>query len=101
MKLTDILTALRQWLSHVDCPVQVLTDSSDGLRVIFETENALAELLAGEGAFSPYRFVAFTVLDPRQELHAEPVFCFYDDASHTIGDILRELDRGLRFLAAK
>ena len=101
MKLADILTALRQWLSHVDCPVQVLTDSPDGLRVIFETENALAELLAGEGAFSPYRFVAFTVLDPRQELHAAPVFCFCDDESHTIGAILRELDRGLHVLKAQ
>ena len=76
MKLTDVLTALRQWLGHVELPAQVLTDSPDGLRVIFETENALAELLAGEGAYAPYRFVAFTVLDTRLDLDAGPVFCF-------------------------
>ena len=101
MKLTDILTALRQWLSHVDCPVQVLTDSPGGLRVIFETENALAELLAGEGAFSPYRFVSMTVLDTRLPPQAGPVFSFWGNGDHTIPDILRELDRGLRFLVAK
>ena len=98
MKLTDVLTALRQWLGHVELPAQVLTDSPDGLRVIFETENAMAELLAGEGAYAPYRFVAFTVLDTRLDLDVGPVFCYYDHESHTIGDILRALDRGLGFL---
>lgn len=100
MKLADILTALRQWLSGVPIPVQVLTDSPNGLRVHFETENALAELIAGDGAYTPYRFVSFAVVDVRQDVTAEPVFCFYDDESHTIGEILRELDRGLAAVAA-
>ena len=43
MKLTDVLTALRQWLARVELPAQVLTDFPDGLRVIWETEHAMAE----------------------------------------------------------
>ena len=95
MVLTNVLTALRQWLSGVTISAQVQTDSADRLWVIFETENALAELIAREPDCGPYRFVSFTVLDKRLDLYAEPVFCFYDDESHTITDILRELDRGL------
>ena len=95
MNLTEILDALRRWLTGVDVPARVLTDRADALRVIFETENGLAELLAGEGACAPYRFVSFTVLDIRLDPHAEPVFSFCDDASHTAAEILRELDRGM------
>ena len=100
MNLTEILDALRQWLAGLDAPAQVLTDRADALRVIFETENGLAELLAGEGACAPYRFVSFTVLDIRLDPHAEPVFSFCDDASHTAAEILRELDRGMEMLGA-
>ena len=95
MNLTEILDALRRWLTGVNVPARVLTDRADALRVIFETENGLAELLAGEGACAPYRFVSFTVLDLRQDPHAEPVFSFCDDASHTVPEILRALDRGM------
>ena len=100
MNLTEILQALRQWLAGLDVPARVLTDRADALRVIFETENGLAELLAGEGACAPYRFVSFTVLDPRLDPHAEPVFSFCDDASHTVPEILRALDRGMEMLGA-
>ena len=95
MNLTDVLAALREWMDCVTVPVQVQKDSPDGLRVIFETENALAELIAGEPDCAPYRFVSFHVLDTRLDLHAGPVFCFYDDDSHSVADILRELERGL------
>ena len=47
MVLTDILPTLRQWVSGVSIPAQIQRDSADGLWVIFETENALAELLVG------------------------------------------------------
>ena len=98
MNLKELLNALRQWLAGLDAPAQILTDRADALRVIFETKNAMAELLAGEGAYAPYRFVSFTVLDTRLDLHAEPVFSFCDDDSHTIAQILRELDRGMAVL---
>lgn len=100
MNLADVLTTLRQWLSGVPVPAQVLTDIGCGFRVVFETENALAELIAGDGAYAPYRFVSFVVVDVRQDVTAEPVFCFYDEESHSIGDILRELDRGLAIITA-
>ena len=49
MDLTEILKELHQWLESVHIPAEILTDSTKTLRVIFETENALAELLAGNG----------------------------------------------------
>ena len=100
MVLTDILPTLRQWVSGVSIPAQIQKDSADGLWVIFETENALAELLVGAPDCAPYRSVLFTVVDIRRDVTAEPVFCFYDDESHTIADILRELDRGLELFSA-
>lgn len=98
MNLSDILLELRRWLETIRIPSQILTDTDRGLRVIFETENALAELIAGEGECAPYRFVSFTVLDLRLDLRAEPVFCFHDNDTHTAEDILRELARGIRYL---
>ena len=95
MDLTEILKELHQWLESVHIPAEILTDSTKTLRVIFETENALAELLAGNGEYAPYRFISFTVLDPSQDSNAEPVFRFCDDDSHTINDILLELNRGM------
>ena len=62
--------------------------------------NALAELIAGDGAYTPYRFVSFTVLDTRLALDAEPVFCDYDGEDSSIEDILRALDRGMDCAAA-
>lgn len=100
MELTDILNTLRRWLAGVDLPAQVLTDQSDALRVIFETENTLAELLAGNGEYAPYRHVSFTVLDTRLALTAPPVYCFYDDETSTAEDILRALDKGLELFRA-
>lgn len=98
MKLTDVLTALRAWLAGVGIPYRVEKDSPDGLWVVLDTDRALAELIVSEPDFAPYRFVSFTVLDPRLDVTAEPVFLFYDDTSHTIDDILRELDRGLEVI---
>ena len=100
MDLADILPVLRQRVSEVSIPAQIQRDSTDGLLVIFETENALAELLVGAPDCTPYRFVSFTVVDIRRDVTAEPVFCFYDDETHTIADILRELDRGLEIFSA-
>ena len=99
MNIKDILPVLRDWLKEIRIPCQILADSDESLRVIFETGNALAELIAGDGKFAPYRHVAFTVLDVRLEPTAGPVFCFYDDSTHTLDDILRELDRGIRCVA--
>ena len=44
MNLSDILLELRRWLETIRIPSRILTDTDRGLRVIFETENALATL---------------------------------------------------------
>ena len=97
--LSDVVSALGRWLKGVEIPARILVEREDALRVIFETENVLAELTAGARDCAPCRFVSFQALDTRLEPDAEPVFCFYDDESHTIGDILRELDRGTEKIA--
>ena len=91
---TEIITKVQDWLRRIDIPCEVLTERPDALRVILETEHALAELVVGEPDCAPRRYVSFTVLDTRLDPKADPVFCFHDDESCTIPDILRELDRG-------
>ena len=98
MTLSDILPELRRWLENINLSAQVLTDTDDALRVIFETESAVAELIAGDGAYAPYRFVSFAVLDMQEELNAAPVFCYYDNEHSTMDDILCGLKLGLRYL---
>ena len=94
MMLSQILSTVRNWLRQTCLPAQVLTDREDSLRVILETENAMAELIVAQADFAPYRFVSFQILDIRRELRDGPVFCYYDNEGSTIDEILRELDRG-------
>ena len=96
--LPQILSAVRQWLLRIDLPGEILTDREDTLRVIFETGNALAELIVADSGFAPYRFVSFQVLDTRLDLTDGPAFTFHDSKTCTIGDILRELDHGIAFV---
>ena len=96
--LPQILSAVRQWLLRIDLPGEILTDREDTLRVIFETGNALAELIVADSGSAPYRFVSFQVLDTRLDPTDAPVFTFHDSETSTIGDILRELDHGIAFV---
>ena len=96
--LPQILSAVRQWLLRIDLPGEILTDRGDTLRVIFETGNALAELIVADSGFAPYRFVSFQVLDTRLDLTDGPAFTFHDSETNTIGEILRELDHCIAFV---
>ena len=100
MGFAEVLTAIREWLGSVSVPAQVRRDAEDGLWVFFESENALAELIVGNDACAPWRFVSMTVLDTRLDPHAAPVFTFWGNGDHTIPDILRELDRGMERFGA-
>ena len=100
MEFTEILTAVREWLAHVPLPTQIQRDTDAGLWAYIETENALAELIVGKDDCAPWRFVSMTVLDTRLDPHAEPAYCFRDNESHTVPDILRALDRGMEMIGA-
>ena len=100
MEFTEVLTSVREWLAHVPMPAQIQRDTDAGLWAYIETENALAELIVAEGEFAPYRFVSFSVMDIRLDPHAEPAYCFHDNESHTIPDILQALDRGMEIIGA-
>ena len=95
MEFSEALTAVREWLGRVTAPAQVQRDDTDGLWVFFESEHALAELIVGDDASAPWRFVSMTVLDTRLDPHAAPVFTFWGKQVHTVSDILRELDRAM------
>ena len=58
----------------------------------------MAELIAGDGAYTPYRFVSFTVLNMQQDLNVSPVFFYYDNEDSTMDDILCGLKQGLCYL---
>ena len=95
MEFSEALTAVREWLGRVTVPARINRDTDEGLWVFFESENALAELIVGSDAYTPWRFVSMTVLDTRLDPQAAPVFTFWGNGDHTVSDILRELDRAL------
>ena len=64
----------------------------------FETENALAELRAGDGEYAPYRFVSFQILDIRQEPDQASVYSYFDGEDSTMDEILTALDRGIEHM---
>lgn len=98
MTFRDVLGAARQWLETVKIEynswmeVEILEDSDTLFRVIIESEHHMAELIANEPGFAPYRFVSFLVLGIESTLDKPPLFCFYDDEFCSVTDILCGLD---------
>ena len=97
-RFEGVMAACRGWLGTVGGKPEVVLDSAEALRVRFETEFHLAELLVHRAEWAPYRYVSFQVLDVRLPLDQGPVYCFFDGAESTIGEILAGLDAGMRMM---
>lgn len=90
----EILRAVRDWADRVPCSPERLRDDEDGLRIIWETETHLAELIVSRAEYAPYRHVSFQLLDIRLDVDQAPVYSYYDQEGSTIDEILTALDRG-------
>lgn len=101
--LHEIIDEVRIWTEAVrgtygaNLKIEVLTDRSDSYRVIFDTENSMAELYIGEPDFAPYRYVSYEVAAVVEDKGACCVYWWYDDETCTLQDIIANLDKGIRF----
>lgn len=94
MEFEMVLGAVRGWAVRVPFPSEILRDDAEGLRIVWEIEEHLAELIVCRAEYSPYRWVCFTILDVRLEPNEEAVYCYYDREDSTMEEILAALDRG-------
>lgn len=94
MEFEKILGAVREWAGSVHFPAEVLRDDPEGLRIIWETEEYLAELIVCRAGYAPYRWVCFTILDVRREPGQEPVYCYYDQEDSSVSEVLAALECG-------
>ena len=93
-----ILWAVRDWMAQVPFTPDILHDDADGLRVIWETAEHLAELIVRESEYAPYKWVAFTILDVRLEPGQEPVYSYHDREGSSLEEILAALGRGVAMM---
>lgn len=102
MKFEAVLEAVHHWLEIIEkeCEaatrIEVVQDTEEMFRAIFETEHSVSELIVNRSDFTPYRYVSFQTLDTNKEPDKALVFCFYDDGSCTIRDIISQLDMGVK-----
>lgn len=94
MEFEEILRAVREWTGRVPFSSEVLRDDAEGLRIIWETEAHLAELMVCRAEYAPYRFVSFVLLGIRQEPGQDPVYCYYDREDSSVSEVLAALEYG-------
>lgn len=101
MEFEKILSVVRGWAGRVPFPAEVLRDDPEGLRIIWETEKYLAELIVCRAEYAPYRWVSFTILDVRRDPGQEPVYCYYDQEDSSVTEILAALERGMEMMTER
>ena len=95
----QIKNAVAQWAYNIKkaCPnvaTNVLLDTDEAFRVVFENEKRMAELLVECGAFAPYRYVKMEIFSLISK-HPVPVYVWYDSQNDNIETIISNLQIGL------
>lgn len=101
MEFEKIHGAVRDWVVRVPFPAEVLRDDPEGLRIIWESENDLAELIVCRAEYAPYRYVSFLILDVRLDPGQGPVYCYYDQEDSSVTEILAALERGMEMMTER
>ena len=103
----DVLGAVHQWMDAVKIQydswleVEILEDRDTMFRAVMESKNHLAELIVNEPGFAPYRFVSFQVLGMESTGDKPPLFCFYDDETCEVSDIISRLNEILKNIVVR
>ena len=98
----QVKNTIAQWADNIKktCPhiaVNVISDTDEFLRVIFESKEHIAELLVECNSFSPYRYVKMEILSLTSD-YPLPVYTWYDSQNDDINTIVCNLQIGLEFL---
>lgn len=77
--------------------IKVITDREKLYQADLYAKNCLANLTVGEPSFAPYRYVSFEVA---AMINGEPnlIYHWYDDETHTVQDIVGNLNNGIDFM---
>lgn len=107
MSFEAVLEAVHHWFERIEkeckasARIEVVQDTEEMFRIIFETEHSVSELIVNRPDFAPYRYVSFQTLDIDKEPDKALVFCFYDDESCMIQNIISRLDMGVKSVIAR
>lgn len=99
---SEIKTAIAQWADRIKaCPhvvTNIIFNTDEALRIIFEGKEHVAELLVESGSFAPYRYVKMEILSLASD-DPTPIYRWYDSPSDHIETIIANLQIGLQFLS--
>lgn len=98
----QIKNSVKRWLDNVvsTCPhimINVIIDNNEILRVAFESERCMAEVLVNSASFAPYRYVKMEILSLTSE-HPIPIYTWYDSEEDDDKKIIKGLQTGLNLL---
>lgn len=97
----QIRDSIANWVHGIknklhDATTDIVLDTPNSLRVIFESKEYIAELLVEQGCFTPYRFVKLEILSLTSS-YPTPVYIWYDAQNDPIDAIIRHLQIGLNY----
>lgn len=94
-QITNWVYGKKTQLEYVKTDIDL--DTQDSLRVFFESDDLLAELLVEQGLFTPYRFVKLEILNIASN---KPVliYAWYDSQNDDINTIINNLQIGLDYI---
>lgn len=94
-QITNWVYGKKTQLEYVKTDIDL--DTQDSLRVFFESDDLLAELLVEQGRFTPYRFVKLEILNIASN---KPVliYAWYDSQNDDINTIINNLQIGLDYI---
>ena len=98
----QIKDRVTQWVynikkAHSQIATNIILNSNEALRVFFENEKYIAELVVERGEFAPYRYVKMEILSLDSK-YPTPIYIWYDSQNDSIEKILINLQIGLDLL---
>lgn len=102
MKFCEVLEAMRLWVESKktansrNLTVEIVQNTDEAYRVIFGTAHSVSELMVNMPHYAPYYHVSFQVLSTEKSVDSALVYCYHDDATSSIDDIVSGLDEGIR-----
>lgn len=76
--------------------VEVVKNNIDGYSVVFDLNNCMAKIDINHPDFAPYRYVSFEVVAIVDNV-SKLIYSWYDDDSTNIGEILFQLNKGIKY----
>ncbi|MDR0298970.1 MAG: hypothetical protein LBI13_02655 [Streptococcaceae bacterium] len=104
MNLEKAIELVKKWIeekreSFVTSSVktEVIKDFPRIFEFSMDYNDCLAQIIVGDGMYTPYRFIAFEIV-AFVDGGVKYIFTWYDKENDESADIIENLDKGLNFL---